>query len=45
MNNQNKEVEVKDRRTFIYKAWTKHKLLFVLGIAGLTYFAVKKYRK
>jgi len=38
-------IEVKDRRSIIYKAWTKHKLLFILGLTGLTYLAVKKFKK
>jgi hypothetical protein len=39
------KVDVKDRRSIIYKAWTKHKFVFVLGLAGLTYLAIKKFKK
>lgn len=42
---QESTVEVKDRRTIIYKAWTKHKFLFIVGLAGLGYLAYKKYKK
>jgi hypothetical protein len=38
-------VTVEDKRTFFYKAWSNHKMIFILGFAGLTYVIYKKYYK
>ena len=39
------KVEVNDKRTFFYKAWSNHKMIFILGFAGLTYVIYTKYYK
>ena len=39
-------VTVDDKRSIIYKVWTKHKkLIMVIGALGIGYFAYKKYYK
>jgi hypothetical protein len=39
-------LEVEDKRSIIYKVWTKHKkLIMVIGALGVGYFAYKKYYK
>tara|TARA_Y100001938_G_C7908786_1_gene338499 strand:- start:5 stop:133 length:129 start_codon:yes stop_codon:yes gene_type:complete len=39
-------LEVEDKRSIIYKVWSKHKnLIMIIGALGVGYFAYKKYYK
>ena len=42
----NNDITVEDKRSIIYKVWSKHKnLIMVFGALGVGYFAYKKYYK
>ena len=39
-------VKVEDKRSIIYKVWSKHKnLIMIVGALGVSYFAYKKFIK
>ena len=41
-----KPITVDDKRSMVYKVWTKHKkLIMVIGALGVGYFAYKKFIK
>ena len=40
------EVTVEDKRSMIYKVWSKNKnLIMLVGVLGVGYFAYKKFIK